>query len=210
MEGWRVCVKVCVCVLVPWKNILQTRSLRGSYQGRGAGEQSAAAGVKPTSRYVYQPVRGLAVQRLIWRCYYAGYISDWHHRLRSTGPTAVPLCCFVKRNQFPTTLFSGKHHKFHISCSTVENLLELSLWQAKSVCFLMLLKAPFIQKLRTCQIYIPWLDSLLFSSKHPPFSVKMNPLQLILGSKNSSLYNIIISRVLWQDHFCASYITWVR
>lgn len=69
--------------------------------------------------------------------------------------------------------------------------------QAKSVYFLVLLKASFIQKLHTCQIYIPWLNSLLFSSKYPPFSVKMNPLQLILGTKNSSLYNIIISWVLW-------------
>lgn len=54
-----------------------------------------------------------------------------------------------------SNLFLGKHHKIHISCSTVENLLELSLWQAKSVFFLMLLKAPSIQKLHTCQIYIP-------------------------------------------------------
>lgn len=35
---------------------------------------------------------------------------------------------------------------------------------------------------------------------NPPFSVKMNPVQLILGSKNSSLYNIIISRLLRQGH----------
>lgn len=135
-----MCVKVCVCAWVsaPWKNILQTRSLRGSYRGRGAGEESAAAGVKLTSWYVYLPLIGHAVHRLIWRCCYTGYISDWHHKLRSTGPTAVPLCCFVKRTHFPTNLFSGKHHQVSHLLFNSGEFVDLSWCQPESFYFLML------------------------------------------------------------------------